>query len=50
MVMLSDVVSRLPGANFEVIRWPIPLCAEWYAVLALLLFLRFLVRRRRRVV
>ena len=50
MVVLSDVVSRLPGANFEVIRWSIPLCAEWYAVLALLLFLRFLVRRRRRVV
>ena len=50
MVVISDVVSRLPGANFEVIRWSVPLCAELYAVLALLLFLRSLVRRRRRVV
>ena len=49
MVILSDVVSRLPGANFEVVRWSVPLCAEWYAALALGLYLYLRVRRRRAV-
>ena len=47
MVVLSDGVSRLPGANVEVARWSVSLCAEWYAALALLLILHALLRRRR---
>ena len=46
MVVLSEGVSRLPGANFEVPRWTILLCAEWYFALALLLVLGTLAKRR----
>lgn len=49
MVVLSDVVSRLPGANFDVIHWSVSLCVEWYAALALMLYLYLRVRRRRAV-
>ena len=48
MVMLSDFVSRLPGANFEVPRWTVAVCAEWYAALALIWLLHALASRRRR--
>ena len=49
MVVLSDVVSRLPGANFDVIHWSVPICVEWYAALALMLWLYLRIRRRRAV-
>ena len=49
MVVLSEVVSRLPGASFEVPRWTLVQCAEWYALVALIAFLVFL-RRSRNVV
>ena len=35
MVVVSEAVSRLPGANFEIPQWPVALCAEWYLMLAL---------------
>ena len=47
MVALSDAVSRLPGANFEVPRWTVAVCAEWYAALALAWLLCVLASRRR---
>lgn len=47
MVLVSDGVSRLPGANFEVGRWTVLTCAEWYAALALAWLLRALADRRR---
>lgn len=49
MVVLSDGVSRLPGADVEVVRWPISLCAAWYACLGLMGVLFVLKRRRGRV-
>ncbi len=47
MVVLSEGVSRLPGANVDVPRWPVLLCAEWYLVLALVLVLGSLAKRRK---
>lgn len=47
MVVISDGVSRLPGANVEVARWPVPVCAEWYAALGLAWLLHRLVTRRK---
>ena len=47
MVVLSDGVSRLPGANLEVPNWSVAICVEWYGALALVLVLRALLRRRR---
>ena len=46
MVILSEGVSRLPGANVEVPNWPICLCAEWYAALGLSLVLCGRAKRR----
>lgn len=46
MVGLSEVVSRLPGASFEVPRWTLLQCAEWYALIGLVAFLVFLRRSR----
>lgn len=40
MVGIAEVVSRVPGSNFEVARWTIPQCAAWYAVLLGVLLLR----------
>lgn len=47
MVVLSEGVSRLPGANFETERWSYLQCIEWYALIALCVYLVKSVRRRR---
>lgn len=47
MVVLSEGVAGLPGANVEVPKWPIPTCAAWYAACALALFLLRRANRRR---
>lgn len=49
MVGISELISRLPGSNFEVPRWTLLQCAEWYALLVLIAVLIFL-RRSRNVV
>lgn len=49
MVGISEMVSRLPGSNFEVPRWTLLQCAEWYALIVLIVFLIFL-RRSRNVI
>lgn len=49
MVVVSECVSRLPGANFEVAKWSVGLCAEWYLALALVWMLHSLACRRRRL-
>lgn len=46
MVVLSDGVSRLPGANVEVSNWSVLVCAEWYAALGLVWILHRLVKSR----
>ena len=38
MVTVADMVSRMPGANFETGKWPLSLCVAWYAVIALIAF------------
>ena len=40
MVVLSDGVARLPGANAEVPKWPVSACLAWYAALGLALLFR----------
>lgn len=40
MVVLSDGVSRLPGANAEVPKWSVAVCLAWYVALGLALLLR----------
>ena len=49
MVGISELVSRIPGSSFEVPRWTLLQCAEWYALIVLIVFLVFL-RRSRNVV
>ena len=46
MVGISEAVSRLPWATFEVPHWSLLQCAEWYALLALAVALAFLRRSR----
>lgn len=46
MVGLAEVVSRLPGSSFDVPRWTLLQCAEWYALIGLVVFLVFLRRSR----
>ena len=46
MVGVSELVSRLPGSSFEVPRWTLLQCAEWYALIALIAFLVHSVRKR----
>ena len=48
MVLVAEGVSRLPGANFETGAWSILTCVEWYAALALIGFLLWMVTDRRR--
>lgn len=45
---LSHIVASLPWANFEVAPWPVHVCVEWYAAMALSLWLLSSVLRRRR--
>lgn len=47
MVGISEAVSRLPFANFEIEGWTFVECAEWYALFALTLVLVWLCRRDR---
>lgn len=39
MVSISELVSRLPGANLELPRWSYLQCIEWYVLLALVAYL-----------
>ena len=48
MVLVAEVVSRLPGANFETTPWSVLTCVEWYAALALIAFLMSRAAKRRR--
>ena len=47
MVGVSELVARLPGANFEVGNWTLFQCAEWYLLVALIAFLVHSMRSRR---
>lgn len=47
MATIAEAVARLPGASFEVGRISAIECAEWYALVALSLYLYHSVRRRR---
>ena len=47
MVGISEFVARLPGSSFEVPRWTIPQCVEWYALIVLIVFLVYSIRKRR---
>lgn len=50
MVEVAEGVSRLPLSNFEVPRWGILECSEWYAALAMMFWLaRSVARRRERI-
>ena len=49
MVGVSESVSRLPFSSFEVPRWTLLQCAEWYALVILITLFVFL-RRSRNVV
>lgn len=49
MVEVAEFVSRLPGSSVEVPRWTLLQCAEWYALVALIVCL-VLLRRSRNVV
>ena len=48
MSALSRLVAALPGANVAVEPWSLAVCVEWYAALALLLWLLRSVLSRRR--
>ena len=48
MVLVAEGVSRIPWTNFETGAWPILTCVEWYAALALIGFLLWMVTDRRR--
>ena len=47
MVFVADGVSRLPGASVETGRWPISVCAAWYALMLAAVALALAWRRRR---
>lgn len=46
MVGISEFVSRLPGSNLVTGSWSVVECAEWYVMLALVLYLVHSVRSR----
>lgn len=46
MVHVSEIVSRLPGANLEVGRWGRGICVVWYAALMLIFPLVRSIRHR----
>ena len=50
MVIISTLVSRLPGANLEVRRWTVWECFAWYAVIGLSVWLVRSVWRRRHLI
>lgn len=47
MVGVAEAVSQLPGSNLKVMRWSFLQCAEWYALIALVVFLCRRIRSRR---
>lgn len=47
MVGVADAVSRLPGAFLPVAPWSLLQCAEWYAAIALAVWLLCRIRSRR---
>ena len=47
MVGVSEFVARLPYASLDVGRWTLLQCAEWYLMVALIVFLVHSVRSRR---
>lgn len=50
MVFVAEVVTRLPGANFETGRWVLPTCVIWYAAFAAGVYVLYKgVERRQRV-
>ena len=48
MVLVAEVVSRLPGANFETTPWSVLTCVEWYVALVLMGLLMSKAAARRR--
>jgi len=46
MVLVSDLVARLPGSNFETGQWSYLTCVEWYVALGLGVFLLLRIRSR----
>ena len=38
MVVISETIAGIPGANLEVGKWSLLQCAEWYLVILLILF------------
>ena len=49
MVLVAELVSRLPGANFETERWPVLACVLWYAGVLLVGAVMWRIGERRRV-
>lgn len=47
MVGVSELVSRLPYANFEVGRWTFLQCAAWYLLIGLVMLLAKLIQSRK---
>lgn len=47
MVLVSDLVSRLPGANLEISRWRWGCCVLWYVALGLFFYLVRIINMRR---
>lgn len=46
MVLVSEGVSRLPGASWEISNWSIGICAAWYGgFILVVLLIRWLYRR-----
>ena len=48
MVLVAEGVAQIPGANFETGRWSLPVCAAWYAGLAILALAILAASERRR--
>jgi len=44
MVLVADIVARLPGSHFETGCWSLLTCAEWYAALVLVAYLLHRIR------
>lgn len=47
MVGVAECVARLPFSHFEVPRWTLLDCAEWYALLVLVVFLIHSIHQRK---
>ena len=47
MVGVSGAVAQIPGSNFEIVKWPLWMCALWYVAVLLSLYLVRRVKARR---